>query len=103
MHNLTKATSIPGNVKSVVWRRDGCRCVICGSINAGPHCHYIRRSQLGMGVEENIWTGCDECHRKFDSESTDGDMHQYIENYLKSWYPNWKKENLIYKKYGGKF
>ena len=56
-----------------------------------------------MGIEENIWTGCDECHRKFDSEGTDGDMHQYVERYLKSWYPNWKKENLIYKKYGGKF
>lgn len=99
MHKLTKATSIPASVKAAVWKRDLARCVICGSSNAGPHCHFIRRSQLGLGIEENIWTGCDKCHRAFDSEATDGELHQYVEQHLKSWYPDWDKSNLIYKKY----
>ena len=99
MHRLTKATEIPPAVKSVVWRRDGGRCVICGSINAGPHCHFVRRSQLGMGIEENIWTGCEKCHREFDSEATDGDLHQYVENYLKDKYADWNKDKLVYHKY----
>ena len=99
MHKLTKATSISSEVKSAVWRRDFGRCVICGSINAGPHCHYIRRSQLGLGIEENIWTGCEKCHREFDSEATDGFLHQIVEQYLKTWYPKWDKANLVYKKY----
>ena len=101
MHKLTKATSIPPAVKVAVWERDEGRCVICGNGRAAPHCHFIRRSQLGLGIEENIWTGCDKCHNAFDSEGVDGAMHKYIERYLRSCYPNWNKENLIYKKYGG--
>lgn len=99
MHKLTKATAIPPKVKTAVWHRDACKCVICGNVNAGPHCHFIRRSQLGMGIEENIWTGCEKCHREFDSEGTDGVLHQIVEEHLRKWYPDWDKENLVYKKY----
>ena len=99
MHRLTKATEIPPAVKSSVWHRDGCRCVICGSINAGPHCHFVRRSQLGLGIEQNIWTGCDKCHTEFDSEGTEGPLHQFVEQHLKSWYPGWDEADLVYKKY----
>ena len=31
MHKRTKATSIPKKVKDAVWKRDGGKCVICGS------------------------------------------------------------------------
>ena len=99
MHRKTKATSIPGKVKAAVWRRDFGRCVLCGSRNAGPHCHYIRRSQCGLGVEENIWTGCAACHEAFDGEATDGPLHQEVEAHLRSQYPGWDKRDLIYQKY----
>ena len=99
MHKLTKATSIPPAVKQIVWRRDYCRCVICGSINAGPHCHFVRRSQLGLGIEENIWTGCTKCHTEFDSEGTDGPLHKIVEEHLKNKYPNWEETPLTYSKY----
>lgn len=99
MHKQTKATSIPPQVKSIVWRRDFGKCVICGSHYGGPHCHFIRRSQGGLGIEENIWTGCEKCHREFDSEAVDGPMHQYMEKYLKAWYPEWDKSKLVYQKY----
>jgi hypothetical protein len=52
-----------------------------------------------MGIEENIWTGCEKCHREFDSEGTDGPLHQIVEEHMKHWYPDWDKANLVYKKY----
>lgn len=99
MHKSTKETAIPPYVKGVVWRRDMRRCVICGDHNAGPHCHYIRRSQLGRGIEENVWTGCDRCHREFDSEGRDGPLHKIVEQYLKNRYPDWNEDDLVYRKY----
>lgn len=101
MHRETKATSISPATKAAVWKRDFGRCVLCGSINAGPHCHYIRRSQGGLGDEKNIWTGCEACHRSFDSEATSGRLHSIVKSYLKGWYPEWDESQLIYKKYGG--
>lgn len=99
MHRLTKATSIPPEVKRAVWARDFHRCVICGSHNAGPHCHFIRRSQLGLGIGENIWTGCEKCHREFDSEGVDGPLHKIVEAYLRDCYPKWEETPLTYSKY----
>ena len=99
MHRETKATSIPAKVKKAVWQRDMGRCVICGSISAGPHCHYIRRSQGGLGIQENIWTGCQTCHEAFDSEATDGPLHQRVWDYLSTFYPGLHRGNLIYKKW----
>ena len=101
MHRETKATKISGETKSVVWERDAGRCVLCGSDKAGPHCHYIRRSQGGMGIEQNIWTGCEKCHREFDSEASDGPLHSIVRQHLLNWYEGWGEANLIYKKYGG--
>ena len=100
-HRETKFTEISPKTKEAVWQRDGGRCLLCGSINAGPHCHYIRRSQGGSGEERNIWTGCEVCHRNFDSEPSDGHLHAVVRDYLKALYKDWDESNLIYKKYGG--
>ena len=101
MHRETKATAITPATKKAVWERDCGRCVFCGSINAGPHCHFIRRSHGGMGIEQNIWTGCDSCHEEFDKEPSDGPKHMEMKSYLKGWYPGWDEADLVYKKYGG--
>jgi 5-methylcytosine-specific restriction endonuclease McrA len=98
-HRETKATEISPQTKATVWTRDGCRCLLCGSINAGPHCHYIRRSQGGLGEERNIWTGCETCHRNFDSEESNGPLHGIVRDYLKAWYKDWDESQLIYRKY----
>lgn len=98
MHRETKFTAISPATKKKVWQRDFCRCVLCRSINAGPHCHFIRRSQGGLGVEENIWTGCQRCHEAFDSEGTDGPLHQRLRDYFKTLYPGWDEKNLVYRK-----
>lgn len=98
MHRETKATSISAETKKKVWQRDFGRCVLCGSINSGPHCHYIRRSQGGLGIEENIWTGCQRCHEAFDSEGRDGILHRVVKDYLKTIYTDWDEKNLVYRK-----
>lgn len=99
MHRETMATAISGRTKKAVWLRDFGRCVLCGSINAGPHCHFIRRSQGGLGIEQNIWTGCDACHRAFDSESTGGPLHERVRDYLRTQYQDWDESKLIYQKH----
>lgn len=101
MHRETRATAIPTEVKRAVFARDRRRCVLCGSFAGGPHCHFVRRSQGGKGVEQNIWTGCEACHRAFDSEGTDGPLHDEVRNYLRMEYPHWDENELVYHKYGG--
>ena len=100
MHRQTKATSISPAVKKEVWQRDFCRCVLCGSINAGPHCHFVRRSQGGLGIPENIFSGCQTCHEAFDSEATDGPLHERMRDYFRTLYPDWGEKNLKYRKDG---
>lgn len=100
MHRQTKATAISAAVKKAVWARDFGRCVLCGSINAGPHCHFVRRSQGGLGIEQNIWTGCQRCHDALDSERTDGPLHEQARDYFRTLYPGWDENTLKYRKDG---
>ena len=93
-----KACDITKKVKDIVWLRDGGRCIICGSGWAMPNSHYIRRSQGGLGIEENIVTMCQRCHRMYDQGPERKQIAAYTERYLRSKYPNWNPEKLIYKK-----
>lgn len=94
-----KACDISKKVKDIVWERDGQRCIVCGSIYAMPNSHFIRRSQNGKGIAENIVSMCQSCHRKYDQGSERTEMEQFVERYLRSIYPDWDKEKLIYKKW----
>ena len=94
-----KACDIPQSVKERVWARDGERCIICESRFAMPNSHFIRRSQGGLGIEENIVTMCFNCHREYDQGEGRREIEAYTEKYLKSLYPNWNRENLVYKKW----
>lgn len=100
MHRQTKVTAISAAVKRAVWSRDLGRCILCGSINAGPHCHFVRRSQGGLGVEENIWTGCQCCHEEFDNEVKTGPLHEQVRAYFQTLYPGWDERKLKYRKDG---
>lgn len=97
----TIATSIPKSVKEKVWERDNHKCIFCHK-NVPVECaccHEIRRSQGGLGIEENIFTACNECHRKHDEGENQLEMQKKARRYLASKYSNWNIENLIYKKY----
>ena len=99
-HKLTKATDISMKVKKEVWERDNHKCIYC-------HCevpltcansHFIKRSQLGLGIPQNIVSACPICHDKYDFGINVQDMVNYTREYLKSKYKVWNEDMLIYKK-----
>lgn len=97
----TRALDISPAVRRRVWHRDKECCIICGNPQAMPNSHYIRRSQGGLGIEENVVTMCINCHNEYDNGS--GNYREYIrqatEDYLRSCYPDWDPEKLVYQKW----
>lgn len=57
------------SVKEAVWERDHHRCIVCGSPYGMPNAHIISRARGGLGVEKNIVTLCQECHRRYDQST----------------------------------
>ena len=55
---------------------------------------------LGLGVEQNIVTLCDRCHRQYDQSALRPAYKRIIEDYLKARYPGWNPEKLVYHKGG---
>lgn len=80
-----------------MWERDDHRCIICGSYRAMPNSHFIKRSQGGLGIEENITTMCITCHEAFDGTGRK-QLIPKVRAYLKSKYPEWDEQKLYYKK-----
>ena len=54
---------------------------------------------MECGIEENIFTACNDCHKEHDEGKNQLVMQEKSKKYLASKYPNWNIENLIYKKY----
>lgn len=114
MHRMTKQTAIPQAVKRAVAERDSidgcCCCVVCGSPNAQPNAHIVRRSHGGMGTERNIVSLCSLCHRAFDEGeyikrlkplgfTCRQDLEDYIVDYIKGHYSDWTPESVTYTKW----
>lgn len=98
---LSKATSISKEVRQKVWERDHMACIYCHR-RVPVECansHFIKRSQLGLGIEQNIVTACPKCHYKYDFGRNSHSMIKYTWEYLSSKYKGLKRENLVYKKY----
>lgn len=91
-----KTCDISIKTKSIVWERDHHRCIICADPNAMPNAHFISRAKGGQGTEENIVTLCRRCHHEFDNGVDREYYKSKVETYLKSKYPNWDKERLVY-------
>lgn len=96
MNRRTKALQISPDMKERVFARDVC-CVYCGRPGT-PNAHYISRAQGGLGIEENILTLCNECHRRYDQTTDRAKMREFFKEYLQSKYPEWREEQLYYKK-----
>lgn len=100
-HMMTKATGIPVSVKEAVWERDNFRCIFCQKVvpKFCANAHLVPRSLGGLGIPENIFTACENCHREQDNGLYTKEYDTIAENHLKSIYGGrWTKENLIYKK-----
>jgi 5-methylcytosine-specific restriction endonuclease McrA len=96
----SRATDIPKKVKEKVYERDNGCCILCGR-PGNPWCHFISRQKGGLGIEQNIVTLCNDCHREYDESG--GAMHQTmriaIKEYLVEHYPNLNEKDLVYKKW----
>ena len=101
-----RACDISREVKEKVWIRDRGKCVVCGNdYNADPNAHFIPRSKLGLGIEQNIVTLCNnftekKCHFRFDNGTREEreEIRNKIRDYLMKKYPDWNEEDLYYRK-----
>ena len=101
MRRETRFTAIsPATWKRVYDRDKGC-CVLCGRGGALQCAHFIGRAQGGLGREENLVMLCADCHRSYDQSADREDIRAELQGYLQACYPNWDKNKLIYRKYGG--
>lgn len=102
---LTKATSITKSVKLTVWERDNHQCIFCKKYVEWNYAnsHYIKRSHGGLGIEQNIMTNCDICHKLFEESIHREEMKLFAKKHFMSKYDNWNEDNLIYKKFSTKF
>lgn len=101
-HRQTKETDISTKVKIKVWERDKHRCIFCKKLVTWNYacCHYIPRSAGGLGIEENIFTGCDNCHIEQDNGLNTLEYKEKAKRHLKSIYgEDWNEKKLIYRKY----
>lgn len=94
----SRACDIPKRVKDAVWARDHERCIVCGSREAMPNSHYIKRSAGGLGIEGNVTTMCFRCHEAFDGPRR-AELMPKVKRYLQKKYPDWDESKLIYRKY----
>lgn len=98
MHIETKRTAIPIDVKQIVFERDRHCCILCGRPGL-PNAHYIRRSQGGLGIEQNIVTLCIKCHDDYDNGFKREEYGKAIKDYLDMHYPGFPDEKRVYTKF----
>ena len=102
MSTRSVACDITQGVKRIVWARDNESCVCCGKWVPMDYAnaHFIKRSQGGLGIPENIVTLCPKCHWQEDFGLNTKIYEDIIEHHLKRIYgANWDKSKLVYRKY----
>ncbi len=107
-----KAREFSTKAREKIFFRDAGQCIFCKknyhmeestwlSREALSVMHYIPRSKNGLGIPENGALGCLHHHTMLDN-GKDGrreEMLQIFRDYLKSKYPEWNEEMLIYNKW----
>lgn len=112
MKKRTRKLQFSRKEKEKVFNRDNGRCIFCKK-GGFTMCeddfqheikdimHYVPKSAGGLGIEQNGAVGCRYHHTLLDNGSRGmrKQMLVYFEKYLKSQYSDWKKEELVFKKY----
>lgn len=63
--------------------------------------HYIPKSSMGLGIEQNGVLGCRYHHNLLDNgnKGLREEMLEMMAEHLLSHYPDWERDNLTYKKW----
>ena len=97
MSKRTKALQVSYKTREIVINRDKW-CILCGNPRATDMAHFVSRSKGGLGIEQNIVLLCRNCHHRLDHTTERKELLILVENYLKTKYGNWNREELIYRK-----
>ena len=98
MRERTKSTAINGISRKTTHEPDGYRCVYCGRTDRPIElAHFISRTRGGLGVPKNLISLCGDCHRDYDG-ARHSEIQPFLAEYLKSKYPDWNENDLIYQK-----
>lgn len=103
-----KATDFKPAVREAIRQRDRYLCLFCRLGKYGKsECdwmldimHYKNRSAGGLGIEENGVLGCRYHHDLLDNGNKGyrKEMLEDMKKYLKSIYPEWNEEELVYRR-----
>lgn len=109
-HRYTRLLQFDKGTRERIIERDRCQCIFCamgypaGDGGAGIYdiMHFIPKSSMGLGVEQNGALGCRYHHSQLDNgnKGSRQEMLDRFEAYLKGIYPGWDKAGLVYDKYG---
>ena len=114
MAKYTKLLQFSKETREKILERDNYGCLFCRlgyhivgknlsnlEFNVFDIMHFINKSQMGLGIEENGVCGCRWHHHLLDNgnKGLRQEMLSIMEEYLKSPYENWDKDNLVYKKW----
>lgn len=111
-HKYTKKLQFDQKTKERIYIRDNSSCIFCEmgygtekatwlDLEVKDVMHFIPKSSLGLGVEENGAIGCRYHHMILDNGSRGmrAEMLNRFEEYLKRQYPAWDRDKLVYRKY----
>lgn len=114
MAKYTKLLQFDKATRERIFERDNYSCLFCKigyqlkgqnlselEFNIFDVMHFIPKSSLGLGIEENGVCGCRWHHHLLDNGNK-GLRHEMLlimEEYLKQCYPEWNKEKLTYRKW----
>lgn len=114
MSRYTKLLQFDKETRARVFERDNYTCLFCKmgyhterknmsslEFNVFDIMHFIPKSSLGLGIEENGVCGCRYHHHLLDNgnKGLREEMLLIMEEYLKSLYTDWNKEKLVYRKW----
>lgn len=111
-HKYTRKLQFDTKTRKRIIARDRGECLFC-SMNYHMECtsgmlleikdimHFVPKSQMGLGIEQNGAVGCRYHHNLLDNgnKGLRQEMLEMFEEYLKFLYHDWSKGKLVYKKY----
>jgi len=114
MPSYTKLLQFDKATIEKILERDNYSCLFCKvgyhtqnmnlsnlEFNVFDIMHFIPKSKMGLGIEENGVCGCRVHHHLLDNgnKGLRQEMLLIMEEYLKQCYPEWNKKKLVYKKW----